>query len=297
MFQKVYNVKVVVIGATGMLGYSIFSNLSESTVLDVYGTVRSVEGLEKFFPSTDKLISDVDVKNFETLERSLIEAKPDVVINCIGLIKQHDISKQYIEAIEINALLPHKIAHLCDTLEARLIHFSTDCVFDGKTGDYVESELPTATDLYGKSKCLGEVDYGKHVTLRTSIIGHELKSSVSLIDWFLSQEGSVKGFSKAVFSGLPTVYVSKVLEDYVLPNQYLSGLYHLSVDPIDKYSLISKISDVYSKQIEIEKFEDFVIDRSLDSTKFREETGFVPLGWDELVKLMHCDYSKRYNNE
>lgn len=280
-----------------MLGYSIFSNLSESRVLDVYGTVRSVEGLEKFFPSTDKLISDVDVKNFETLERSLVEAKPDVVINCIGLIKQHDISKQHIEAIEINALLPHKIAQLCDTLEARLIHFSTDCVFDGKTGDYVESDLPTATDLYGKSKCLGEVDYGKHVTLRTSIIGHELKSSVSLIDWFLSQEGSVKGFSKAVFSGLPTVYVSKVLEDYVLPNQYLSGLYHLSVDPIDKYSLISKVSDVYSKQIEIEKFDDFVINRSLDSTKFREETGFVPPSWDELVKFMHRDYGKRYNNE
>lgn len=289
--------KVLVIGATGMLGYSIFSNLSELSNLDVYGTVRSVNGVEHFFSSTDKLIPNVDVKDFATLERTVLDTKPDVVINCIGLIKQHDVSKQHVEAIEINALLPHKIAQLCDSIQARLVHFSTDCVFDGKTGSYLESDLPTATDLYGKSKCLGEVDYGKHVTLRTSIIGHELKSSVSLIDWFLSQEGSVKGFSKAVFSGLPTVYVAKVLANYVLPNPSLSGLYQLSVDPIDKFSLISKVADVYSKKIEIEKFEDFVMDRSLNSTKFREETGFVAPSWDELVAIMHTDYRKRYSNE
>ncbi|MEZ9901686.1 dTDP-4-dehydrorhamnose reductase family protein [Vibrio breoganii] len=289
--------KVLIIGATGMLGYSLFQNLSEAKHLDVYGTVRTVNGLEKLFPSIDKLIANVDVKDFMTLEKAVLSSKPDVVINCIGLIKQYDVSKQHVEAIEINALLPHKIAQLCDTIEARLVHFSTDCVFDGKVGNYLESDLPTATDLYGKSKCLGEVDYGKHVTLRTSIIGHELKSSVSLIDWFLNQEGTVRGFSKAVFSGLPTAYVAKVLADYVLPNVSLSGLYQLSVDPIDKYSLISKVAAVYNKQIEIEKFEDFLIDRSLSSSKFREETGFVPPSWDELVKFMHSDYVKRYSNE
>ncbi|MCG6261882.1 SDR family oxidoreductase [Vibrio vulnificus] len=289
--------KVLVIGATGMLGYSIFANLSELSNLDVYGTVRSVNSLERFFPSSDKLIPNVDVKDFETLERAISAVKPNLVINCIGLIKQHDVSKQHVDAIEINALLPHKIAQLCDSIQARLVHFSTDCVFDGKTGNYSESDLPTATDLYGKSKCLGEVDYGQHITLRTSIIGHELKSSVSLVDWFLSQEGSVRGFSKAVFSGLPTAYVAKVLADYVLPNPSLSGLYQLSVDPIDKYSLLSKVADVYNKQIEIERFEDFEIDRSLNSTKFREETGFVPPNWDELVVFMYADYRKRYNNE
>ncbi|MCG9619358.1 SDR family oxidoreductase [Vibrio diabolicus] len=289
--------KVIVIGATGMLGYSIFSNLSDSNDLDVYGTVRSIDGLEKYFPSVDKLLLNVDIKEFNTLEEVLKQAKPDVVINCIGLIKQHDVSKQHVEAIEVNSLLPHKIAQVCNSIDARLIHFSTDCVFDGKAGDYVEADLPTATDLYGKSKCLGEVDYGNHITLRTSIIGHELKSSVSLVDWFLSQEGSVRGFSKAVFSGLPTAYVAKVLKEYVLPNTSLSGLYQLSVEPIDKYSLISKISEVYSKHIEIEKFEGFVIDRSLNSSKFREATGFVPPTWEELVEFMHEDYIKRYNNE
>nr|WP_215729026.1 SDR family oxidoreductase [Aliivibrio fischeri] len=297
LFLRECNVKVIVIGATGMLGYSIFSNLSDSSELDVFGTVRSVHGLEKYFPSMDKLIDGVDIKKFETLETVLEKMRFDVVINCIGLIKQHDVAKQHVEAIEINALLPHKIAQLCDRVGARLIHFSTDCVFDGKAGNYLETDLPTATDLYGKSKCLGEVDYGQHITLRTSIIGHELKSSVSLIDWFLNQKGFVRGFSKAVFSGLPTAYVAKVLEDYVLPNPSLSGLYQLSVDPIDKFSLISKVADVYNKQIEIERFEDFVIDRSLNSIKFREKTGFVPPSWDELVAFMHSDYSKRYNHE
>ncbi|WIG81927.1 SDR family oxidoreductase [Photobacterium damselae] len=290
--------RILVVGATGMLGYSIFSNLSESENLDVYGTVRNIDGLDKFFLSNDKLISNIDVNNFKSLERAVTTIKPDVVINCIGLIKQYDVSKRHIESININALLPHKIAQLCDTFEARLIHFSTDCVFDGKTGNYIESDLPTATDLYGKSKCLGEVDYGKHVTLRTSIIGHELKSSVSLIDWFLSQEGStVQGFSKAIFSGLPTAYIAKVLKDYVLPNSSLSGLYQLSVDPIDKYTLISTVADIYKKQIKIEKFEGFVIDRSLNSAKFREATGFIPPSWDELVEFMHTDYIKRYNDE
>ncbi|MDX6017293.1 SDR family oxidoreductase [Shewanella indica] len=289
--------KIIVVGATGMLGFSIFSTLSEVANLDVYGTVRTVNGLEKFFPSTDKLIPNVDVKDFTTLESAVLAVQPDVVINCIGLIKQYDVSKQHVEAIGINALLPHQIAQLCDTVQARLIHFSTDCVFDGKVGNYLESDLPTAMDLYGKSKCLGEVDYGKHVTLRTSIIGHELKSCVSLIDWFLSQEGFVKGYSKAVFSGLPTAYVAKVLADYVLPASSLSGLYHLSVAPIDKYSLIRKVADVYNKQIEIEKFEDFVIDRSLDSSRFQAATGFVPPSWDELINFMHSDYSKRYNHE
>ncbi|KFA99287.1 dTDP-4-dehydrorhamnose reductase family protein [Vibrio sp. ER1A] len=289
--------KVLVIGATGMLGYSIFSNLSELPAFDVYGTVRTIDRLERFFPSSNKLVFNVDVKDFTTLEIAILSIKPDVVINCIGLIKQHDGSKKHVDAIEINALLPHKIAEFCDVIGARLVHFSTDCIFDGEIGNYLESDLPTATDLYGKSKCLGEVDYGKHITIRTSIIGHELKSSVSLIDWFLTQESTVKGFSKAIFSGLPTVYIAQVLAEFVLPNASLSGLYHLSAEPIDKYSLLSKVADVYDKKIKIENCEDFMIDRSLSSNKFRGETGFLPLSWDDLVTFMYADYLKRYINE
>ncbi|EJL7016531.1 SDR family oxidoreductase, partial [Vibrio cholerae] len=204
--------KILIVGTTGMLGYSLFTNLSEHDGYEVFGTVRNILGKEKFFEEyLDNLIFDIDVNDFSRLKFAIETIKPDVVINCIGLIKQHDISKQHINAIEINSLLPHKIAQVCDGISAKLIHFSTDCVFSGKTGKYIESDIPDATDIYGKSKCLGEVNYGKHLTLRTSIIGHELNTSVSLIDWFLTQNNKVNGFSKAVFSGLPTCYIANIL--------------------------------------------------------------------------------------
>ncbi|WP_345853975.1 SDR family oxidoreductase [Shewanella algae] len=286
---------VLILGATGMLGYSLFSNLSDNAELTVKGTVRNIHGKRAYFEKyQDKLLQGVDVTDIASLEKTIIETKPDVVINCIGLIKQHSISKQHIDAIKINALLPHELANLCDRFQARLIHFSTDCVFTGKKGLYTEDDLPDARDLYGTSKCLGEVSYGNHLTLRTSIIGHELNSSVSLVDWFLSQQGATKGFSKAVFSGLPTCYIAKLLVETIFPNSELSGLYHLSVEPIDKFALLNLVAKVYEKEIEINKSTEIVIDRSLDSTRFRTATNFKPPLWAELVEYMHQDFVKRY---
>ncbi|EMI4229163.1 SDR family oxidoreductase [Vibrio vulnificus] len=287
--------KVLILGATGMLGYSLFANLSEQESITVFGTVRSLKGKENFFESyKDQIISNIDVYDLYSLESAISQVKPDVVINCIGLIKQHSISKQHIDAVKINALLPHELANLCDHFNARLVHFSTDCVFTGEKGLYTEDDLPDARDLYGKSKCLGEVSYGNHLTLRTSIIGHELNSSVSLVDWFLSQQGSTKGFSKAVFSGLPTCYIAKLLAETILPNSELNGLYHLSVDPIDKYTLLNLVAKVYEKQIEINESAELVIDRSLDSTRFRAATHFQPPVWADLIEYMHRDFVRRY---
>ena len=174
--------RVLVLGTTGMLGYSLFANLSEYSHLEVFGTVRAVKGKEHYFPSLANIVTDVDVTDIDALETVLEDLAPDIVLNCIGLIKQHEVSKQHISTIEINALLPHKLAELCERHDSRLIHFSTDCVFDGQGRLYSEEDTPNAIDLYGKSKCLGEVNYGCHLTLRTSIIGHELTSSVSLVD-------------------------------------------------------------------------------------------------------------------
>lgn len=287
--------KVLILGVTGMLGYSLFANLSEQKNLTVFGTVRDIKDKEDFFQSyKEQLISNVDVYDLYSLDSAIGQVKPDVVINCIGLIKQHSISKQHIDAVKINALLPHELANLCDRYNARLIHFSTDCVFTGEKGLYTEDELPDARDLYGKSKCLGEVSYGNHLTLRTSIIGHELKSSVSLVDWFLSQQGSTKGFSKAVFSGLPTCYIAKLFAETILPNPELSGLYHLSVDPIDKFTLLNLVAKVYEKEIEINESAELVIDRSLDSTRFRAAAHFQPPVWADLIEYMHKDFVKRY---
>ncbi|TNJ09745.1 dTDP-4-dehydrorhamnose reductase family protein [Aeromonas veronii] len=286
---------VLILGATGMLGYSLFSNLADYAELTVKGTVRNIDGKQAFFEKyQDKLLLGIDVTDIASIEQAIIEAKPDVVFNCIGLIKQHDIAKQHLAAIEINALLPHQLAALCDQYGSRLIHFSTDCVFDGKQGMYQEADLPTATDLYGKSKCLGEVNYGRHLTLRTSIIGHELDSAVSLVDWFLSQRGAVKGFSKAVFSGLPTCYIAKLLADNILNKPDLCGLYHLSAEPIDKHSLISLVAEIYGRSIEINESAQLVIDRSLDSSRLRQALDLTVPSWRELIEFMHNDYLIRY---
>lgn len=286
---------ILILGATGMLGYSLFSNLSDNPLLNVTGTVRSLIGKERFFKHVQgKVLQNIDITNIANLKQVIVQTKADVVINCIGLIKQHDIAKQHVNAIEINSLLPHQLAALCDQHNARLIHFSTDCVFDGKQGMYQEKDLPTATDLYGKSKCLGEVSYGRHLTLRTSIIGHELDSTVSLIDWFLSQNEAVNGFSKAVFSGLPTCYIAKLLAEKILNNADIFGLYHLSVEPIDKYSLISLVARVYGKDIVIKESTQLMIDRSLDSCGLRQRLNFTPPSWGELIEYMYDDYLKRY---
>lgn len=287
--------KVLVIGATGMLGYSLFSNLSEFPEYDVYGTVRSLEDKERFFINhSSKIISNVDVSRQDELEAAIANVKPNIVINCIGLIKQQGISKQHVDAISINSLLPHSLAVICDRFDAKLIHFSTDCVFTGNKGDYLESDMPDAQDLYGKSKCLGEVNYGHHLTLRTSIIGHELSSNVSLIDWFLSQKDKTKGFSKAIFSGLPTCVVAKILAEKIIPNKCLTGLYQLSVDPIDKYSLLKLVASIYDKKIDIEESEELVINRSLNSEPLRKSIDLTVPTWESLITDMHSDYQKRY---
>lgn len=287
--------RILVLGATGMLGYSLFSNLRDYPEFEVFGTVKALKGKETFFQnSLSSLLFDVDVTDVTHLERVIKSINPAVVINCIGLIKQHDVAKQHVHAIEINALLPHQVAQICGENEAKLIHFSTDCVFSGKTGDYTEECLPDALDLYGRSKCLGEVDYPPHLTLRTSIIGHELNSSVSLIDWFLSQTGEVKGFSKAIFSGLPTCYIAKLLADHILKKEDLSGLYHLSVVPIDKYTLLTQVAEIYGKHIVINDSKELKIDRSLNSLRLKDQLSLTLPSWPELIDFMHKDFTKRY---
>lgn len=287
--------KVIIIGAAGMLGYSLFQNLSDVEHLDVYGTVRSIKGKEKFFNGCEeRLLKCIDVNDLATIEGVIKKIKPAVVINCIGLIKQHSISKQHVDAVAINSLLPHQLASLCDEYESKLIHFSTDCIFDGQKGLYEESDIPDARDLYGRSKCLGEVDYAPHLTLRTSIIGHELDSSVSLVDWFLSQENTIKGFSKAIFSGLPTCVIARLLIDKILPASDLSGLYQLSLDPIDKFTLLNLIAENYGKKIEIIESTELQIDRSLNSDRLRGALNLNIPSWKELISEMHDDYKHRY---
>lgn len=279
--------RVLVLGASGMLGNAAFRLFAESDGFDVMGTVRGERSRNLFSKSLQSaLISGVDVENVDNLMRVVGDTRPDVVINCIGLVKQLAEADDPLAAIPINSLLPHRLARLCAVAGARFIHMSTDCVFSGSKGMYAESDPSDAKDLYGRSKFLGEVDYPNAVTLRTSIIGHELEGARSLVGWFLAQSGPVKGFRRAIFSGLPTVEIARLIRDHVLPNPYLHGPHHVSADPINKYDLLRLVADAYGKSVDIEADDSFVIDRSLDSSRFRSITGFQPKPWGELVKSM-----------
>lgn len=279
--------KIMVLGASGMLGNATFRLFAESTEFEVIGTLRSERSKKLFSAHLHPfLMSGVDVESIDSLMSAMAQAMPDVVINCIGLVKQLSQADDPLAAIPVNSMLPHRLARLCGVAGARLIHMSTDCVFSGSKGMYKESDLSDAKDLYGRSKFLGEVDYQNAITLRTSIIGHELEGARSLVGWFLSQSESVKGYSRAIFSGLPTVEIARLIRDYVLPNPHLHGVYHVSADPINKYDLLRLIANTYGKVIEIERDESFAIDRSLDSGLFRSVTDFKPKPWTDLVKEM-----------
>lgn len=279
---------VLILGVTGMLGSTGFRQLSADQRYQVWGTLRSAGGLRYFPAGTHShLLSNVDVLDQDGLVTVLERVRPNVVINCVGLIKQLADAKDPLSVLPINAMLPHRLAKLCALAGARLIHISTDCVFSGRKGLYTEEDMSDAEDLYGKSKFIGELNDLPHaITLRTSIIGHELGSNFSLIDWFLAQNSPIKGYSKAIFSGLPTVELARVIKDYVIPAPELNGLYHVSVAPIDKLALLRLVAEVYEKMIEIIPDAQVCIDRSLDSSRFRQATGYVPPTWPELVRQM-----------
>lgn len=282
--------RILVLGITGMLGNAVFRVFSDDVGHETWGTLRSGKALQHFpEQSQARLLAGVDVLDQDALAAVLIRVRPDVVINCVGLIKHLADANDPLAALPINAMLPHRLARLCALGGSRLIHVSTDCVFSGRQGAYRESDVSDAEDLYGKSKYIGELhDLPHAITLRTSIIGHELDSSHALVEWFLSQQGSVKGFSRAIFSGLPTAELARVMKDFVLPHPQLSGLYHVAAQPIAKRDLLALVAAQYGKHIEIRPDDSLVIDRSLDGSRFSEATGYVAPAWPELVRRMHA---------
>ena len=282
-------VTVLVLGATGMLGNAVLRFFADSDGFSVVGSARSPGGVNRLREDLrERVRIGVDVENPDALARLLDETRPQMVVNCIGLVKQLAAADDPLAALPINALLPHRLARLCALVGARLVHVSTDCVFSGRRGGYQESDAPDAEDLYGRSKLLGEVDYPNAVTLRTSIIGHELASAHGLVGWFLAQSGSVKGYRRAVFSGFPTVELARIIRDHVIPRPDLRGLYHVSSEPIDKLSLLRLVANQYDRSTEIVPDDRVEIDRSLNSDRFRQATGYQPPAWPELVRRMHA---------
>ncbi|MBI4849803.1 MAG: SDR family oxidoreductase [Nitrospirae bacterium] len=289
------NVRVLVLGITGMLGHTLFKKFFSRENWEVYGTARGLHGLDEFFVKAERenIIGGVDVENIDAMVRAIGTIRPDVLINCVGIIKQLPIAKDPLTSITINSLFPHRLAHICNAAGARMIHISTDCVFSGRKGNYTEDDISDAEDLYGRTKYLGEAAYPHCVTLRTSIIGHELKGGHGLIDWFLAQKEKTRGYTRAIYTGFPTVEIARIIEDYVIPNKELKGLYQVSSDPISKYDLLRLVAERYGKNIDIEPYNDFFCDRSLNSKLFRSVSGYAPPSWPELVERMHRHFKDK----
>jgi dTDP-4-dehydrorhamnose reductase len=279
--------RIVVIGANGMVGHAIVRAMELDTTYEVIGIVRDnsvARYLRSLFGGQVLALGNFTIS--DALKPLLESLRPEVVINCVGLVKQDSESDNTLVAVPINTLFPHKLAEICSSVGARMVQISTDCVFSGAKGRYTEKDTPDALDVYGRSKLLGEVDYPHTVTLRTSTIGHELNTGHGLLSWFLAQQNSIKGYTRAFFSGLCSNEFASVVRDRVLPRPDLKGIYHVAGHPISKYNLLQLVNETYGKGLLIEPDDRLVIDRSLDPTLFRQITGYVAPPWHEMISNM-----------
>lgn len=280
--------KIGILGATGMLGHKLVQVIGLNH--DVKATCRSLSPALKGYDFFNNVFEGFEANDIKVFEKFIKEERFDVVINCIGIIKQQKSAYDPIPSIEINSLFPHKINKICKEQGTRFIHISTDCVFSGTKGQYIESDEPDATDLYGKSKELGEVTDAA-LTIRTSIIGHEISSQLSLVNWFLSQKETVNGYQKAIYSGLPTIHLANVILKIINNHPNLYGLYHVASAAINKYDLLCLIAKYYKKNISILPYDQFENDKSLISDKFRNETKILIPSWEDLIFEMQEDFS------
>jgi dTDP-4-dehydrorhamnose reductase len=277
---------ILVLGATGMLGNAVYRVLSEADDAQVFGTVRSVVAQRFFIPElASRLVVVENLEDHNTLERLFDMVEPQVVVNCVALGKSAP--SDPMKSISIFSLLPHRLARLCRLRSARVIQISSDGVFSGSRGGYTEDDYPDASDVYGIAKLLGEVSGPHAITLRTSIIGHELQTRTGLLEWFLSQDNQCRCYARAIFSGFPTVVLAHLIRDVLLPQPDLHGIYHVASEPISKFDLLRLVAEVYGKSIEIIPLDEPVTDRSLNADRFRAATGYVPPAWPELISRMH----------
>jgi len=273
-----------------MLGHKAFELLSLHDKYEVFGTLRNEYDFTKNFKdlkTSRNIFTGVDAFKPNSVLELIENLDPDLVLNCIGIIKQLKESHNPLLSIEINSLFPHRLATHLEGSNTRLIHISTDCVFSGEKGNYTESDFSDAKDLYGKSKFLGElVNYKNSITLRTSIIGPELKGKMSLLEWFLSQKESVNGYVNAIYSGLTTTELIKIIATYIVPENDNYGLYHVSSNPISKYDLLVEIAREFNFDINIHRFEEFINNKSLISQKFENDFGYKKKSWNKMILEM-----------
>jgi dTDP-4-dehydrorhamnose reductase len=282
--------KVLIFGGTGMLGHKLVQVLGRR--FEVFATIRATfDDVERYgIFDRSRTVENIDVLSDDAVAAAIRSVSPDVVVNAVGVIKQLPEAKDEVTALGINTMFPLKLARLANDEGFRLISISTDCVFTGSKGNYTEDDAPDARDLYGLSKLLGEVAAGNCLALRTSMIGRELNSKHSLVEWFLSNRGErVDGWTKAIYSGFTTNELARIVENVIESLPDLRGLYHVSSEPVAKFELLRLLNSTFDTGVEIVPSDQVVIDRSLNSTRFREATGYTPPSWPEMVAQMAAD--------
>ncbi len=282
--------RVAVFGVTGMLGTALFRRLGCDPALQVMGLMRgdplaSVVGPVARSANTC-LVGNVTHPDDSHLAQVVSDFAPHVMVNCIGWRRRPQSAAESVELITANCLWPHRLATLAAEIGARLIHFSSDAVFSGRRGHYREEDVPDPVDVYGVSKLLGEPEHPGCLTVRTSLIGHAYPDGDQLVDWLLRQKGTVNGFERAVFSGLPAVETASIVRDILLPRTDMAGIWHVAAAPISKFELLRLIVERYAVDVQVVPAADRAIDRSLNASRFRDATGYCAPGWPELIDRM-----------
>lgn len=280
--------RVLILGGAGMLGHKLWQVSKEN--FETWVTLRAIVPELRSQPWFDesRVIDGFRAEDLGKLQPVIDEVRPEVIVNCIGLVKQLAECQDPVRAITINALFPHQLAQICEPRRISIVQISTDCIFSGRRGDYSEDDIPDPVDLYGQSKSLGELG-APHLTIRTSIIGHELRSAHGLVDWFLSQPGpTVRGYTRAIFSGLPTIELATRIGQLLTMQPRPQGLLHIASRPISKYDLLLLLARHYNKPVEIEPDSRVVVDRSLSCLRYQRIAPPVP-DWDAMIAQMASD--------
>ena len=278
--------RILILGVSGLIGHKIFQELSES--FEVFGTLHKSKnhyGNITLF-SGQNVIENINVSEFEILKGVLFAVNPDVILNCVGITKRKTEINNAFEALTINSVFPHQLANWAKINQKRVIHFSTDCVFNGKTGNYRETSLTTAEDVYGRTKALGEINYKHTLTIRSSFIGQELFGKTELLEWFLAQNGKqIKGFTNTLYSGVSTTFMARVVKNIISNFPNLSGLYHLATDiPISKYELLCLAKEAFNVNVDIIPEDEHVHLPTLDASKLKRKINLIVPAWNEMMK-------------
>ena len=285
--------RILVFGGDGILGTHIYLALKDTHELGL--TVHSsAQSLPPKLFNEATVIHSVAAEDKQAVAAAIDSFSPDWVVNAVGLVKRN-LANDPLASLEANTVAPHILAHLCAERSTRLLHFSTDCVFSGTKGAYTVEDIPDCQDWHGRCKALGEPK-GEHVlVLRTSFIGLELACKKSLVEWFLSQRGSVPGYRKAIWSGLTAIEIGRLVGRLVQRAEPLSGLWHVATPAISKFELLASLnSRLGDRGVTVVPDDSFVCNRSLDGSAFAQQTGYQPPSWNEMLDELAEDIRQRW---